>query len=455
MKNQKTNSSVVVGEREPVPGAMPSGSLWALRSSAVWLLPVALPLVMSCGGADAPPPQAATAAPPQRAAPGKLAREKFEKASAEAKTGKADQGALESEYKAVVADDDSVAEAHYNLGLLAQRAGRLDEAEAKYKKALSLDAMMSPAAESLASVMVGRGQIDEAQKVLESFIEKHQAATGPRVALARIYRDKKKYDEGIVQCRAALQREPKNVGAFETLAQLYADAGNLPMAKLVAARGFKVEPNDAVLHHTLGRIFLAENKVPEGVASLKAAIAADPSFRPARIDLAEVALQYRDFGNAKDNFVELLKDTPDDIGLLLGLGIANKGLGQYDEAKSTYQKVLAKQQKHPLALLDLAILHHRHLNDFQGALDYYKAYAEHPVEEGPKPEQLKGYIMEMEATVAALKEAEKLQQMADAQQKEMEAQQQREQPKQAPEEQQAAPNPSGEGAAPTPPATGG
>lgn len=401
--------------------------------------PLALSVLAACGGGDTPPPQAAAQTEAPRAAPGKVAREKFEKAATEAKAGQGNDAALEAQFKAVVADDDSVAEAHYNLGVIAQRSGRIEEAETRYKKALAVDAQMGPAAENLASVMVARGQTDEAQKMLETFIEKSPAATGPRVSLARIYRDKKRYDDGISQCRSALQREPKNLGAFETLAQLYFDAGNLPMAKLVAARGFKVNGQDAVLHHTLGRIFLIENKIPDAVASFKSSLAADPTYRPARIDLAEVALQYRDFGNAKENYAELLKGEPNDVGLLLGLGISNKGLGQYDEAKAAYKSVLEKSPKHPLALLDLAILHHRHLNDFQGALDYYKAYSEKPVDDGPKPEQLKNYIVELEATIAALKEAEKLQQMADAQAKEQAAQQ----PAPAPE------------TAPTPPADEG
>ena len=414
---------------------------------------VACTCFAACGSKDTPPPQPAAQAEAARPAPAKVAREKFDKTAADAKGGKADEAALESGFRAVVEADEKVVEAQYNLGVLAQQAGRADDAESRYKKALQFDPKFGPAAENLAAVMVNRGQVEDAQKMLEGFIANEPAATGPRVALARIYRDKKRYEDGISQCRLALQREPKNLGAFETLAQLYADAGNLPMAKLVAARGFKVNDRDAVLHHTLGRIFLAENKIPEAVAALKNSLAGDPTFRPARIDLAETALTYRDFGNAKDNYVELLKSEPNDPGLLLGLGIANKGLGQYEDAKTAYKKVLEKNPQHSVALLDLAILHHRNLNDFQGALDYYKLYQQKPVDDGPKPELLKGYIMELEATIAALKEAEKLQQMAEAQAKEAEKQQQQQGAQEqapAPEGQAPTPTPEGQGATPAP-----
>ena len=69
----------------------------------------------------------------------------------------------------------------------------------------------------------------------------------------------------------------------------------------------------------------------------------------------------------------------------------------------------------------MAILYHRHLNDFANAVKYYQSYLEHPADDGPKVEQVKGWVNELEQTIAALKEAEKLQQMEDAKPKEQPA----------------------------------
>lgn len=384
-------------------------------------------LMSACGGGKTTEP--VKAGPSAQSAPltpaTKIAQEKFIKAAAEfkesQKTGTPDYASLENQFRDVVKTDPSFAEAYYDLGVIAEKQNKPDEAMKNYQSALKANPKYAPAVQNQAVLLVAQGKEDDAMRMLESFIKEEPAAAGPKVQLAQLYQARKRYDEAENQCRAALQREPKNLPAFETLAMVYVDDGNRPMAKLVAARGFKVDDKSAALHYTIGRIYLQENKIPEAVAEMKAALAARPSFRPARVDLAEVSLQYRDFGNAKTYFGDLVKADSKDEPSWIGLGIANKGLGQYEEAKAAYNTVLASDPKNSVALLDMAILYHRHLNDFATAVKYYQSYLEHPADDGPKVEQVKGWVNELEQTIAALKEAEKLQQMEDAKVKEQPA----------------------------------
>lgn len=328
------------------------------------------------------------------------------------KTGQLDTQSLRTAFEAALKVDAQFPEAHYNLGVLAEREGKADEALKHYEDALKVSPKFSPAIENLAAVLVTKKQQAQAASRLEAFIQADAAAIRPRVLLAQIYRDQKKFDDGLAQTRAALQRDPKNLGAFETMSGIYADMGNVPMSRLVAVRGLKVEQASAPIHHTLGRHLLAENKIPEAVIEFKRALDADPSYRPARIDLAEVALQYRDFGNAKLHYSELLKAQPNDAASLLGLGIANKGLGAGDEAKLAYEKVLALQPSNSAALLNMGILYKTSLNDFEKALAFYQKYQDNPAKAGgPSAEELKGTLIELEQTIAALKEAAKFEQM--------------------------------------------
>ena len=327
------------------------------------------------------------------------------------KAGKVDYATVKSSFQSALTDDPRLVEAYHNLGVIAEAEGKPDEALDLYKKALAQNPKFAPAIENMAGVLVSQQKSDEAQKALEQFVATEPSAPRPRVALAAIYHDRKNFTAALDQCRAALQREPKNLPAFEQMTTTYAALGNVPMARLVAARGLKVDAKDAVIHHQLGRLLLAENKIPEAVLEFKQALERDPACGQARIDLAEVALQYRDFGNAKLHYSELIKDQPNDVPSLLALGIACKGLGQGDEAKAAYEKALAIDPKNASAKIDLAILFHRSLNDFANALKYYQAYLEAPLADGPKVEEIKASITELEQTIAALKEAEKLEQM--------------------------------------------
>ena len=386
-----------------------------------------LAALVACGNKGGETPKAAMPSVSGPAGPSatQAAHAKFVKATelmnTPDKDGNVDVAQIRATLIAALKDDGTLVEGWFDLGVLAEREGKQDDAIAAYRNALKANPKYAPAIENYAGVLVAQGKTDEAQKELEDFVKLEPSEPRPRVALAQIYREKKRYDEALEQCRAALQRDPKNLLAFETMSGTYADIGNVPMSRLVGARGLKVDKTDSQIHHIFGRHLLNENKIPEAVLEFKQSLDANPRYRPARIDIAEVALTYRDFGNAKVHYTELLVDTPNDVPALLGLGISNKGLGLPDEAKVAYEKVLTLQPKNPAATLNLAILYHRTMNDFSGALKEYKAYQENPAQEGPKPDEIKANIAELEATIDALKQAEEYEKQAKEQAATMEA----------------------------------
>lgn len=383
---------------------------------------IVLAFLVACGNKDGEPVQAGpkktTGPDGKEAAPtaSQAAQQRFQKALAEldamTKAGKVDYPTLKPLFEAALKEDQNFAEAHFNLGLIAESEGKQKDAEKSYRKALAVNNKLGHAAQNLAALLVEQGKGDEAQKMLEDFIKAEPAHPRPRVALAQILQGKKKYEDALEQLRAALQRDPRNLEAFETMSAVYADMGNAPMARLVGARGLKVDERDAAIHYTRGRLLLGENKIIEAVIELKRAVEANPDLRAARIDLADVALTYRDFGNAKMHYAKLLERTPNDVAVLVNLGIANKGLGATDEAKAAYEKALSIDKNNSAATLNLGILYHKNLNDFAGALKMYQAYQQNPAADGgPKPDEVKAWIVELEQTIAALKEAEKFEQM--------------------------------------------
>jgi tetratricopeptide (TPR) repeat protein len=112
------------------------------------------------------------------------------------------------------------------------------------------------------------------------------------------------------------------------------------------------------------------------------------------------------------------------VNVLINLGIANKGLGLGDEAKAAYEKALSLDKGNPAATMNLAILYHKNLADFPNALKYYQAYQAKPAAEGgPDQATIKGAITELEQTIAAMKEMEKMQEMEAKQQQQTSASQ--------------------------------
>ncbi len=412
---------------------------------------MAFGLLVACGGGssgEAPKAGPAGGPAPQGPVASQKAQEKFNKAveqlHAMEKEGKLDYGALKKAFQAAAREDSQFAQAHHNLGVIAEAEGKTDDAFKAYQAALHANPRFAPSAENLAGMLVAQGKVDDAIKVLEDVLKLEPKEPRPHVALANIFRDRKRYDEALEHCRAALQQEPKNILAFEAMATTYADQGNVPMSRLVGARGLKVDAKNPVIQHMMGRHLLAENKIPDAVNAFKMALESNPAFRPARIELAEVALTYRDFGNAKMHYTELLKENPNDIAVLIGIGVTSKGLGLADDAKAAYEKVLKLQPKHPAATLNLAMLYHRTLNDFAAALKIYKEYQQSPAPDGPKPEEIAANVNELEQTIEALKQAEQMEKQMQEQAATMQAQQPEQQPEQPPAQPQGAP-PAGGG----------
>jgi tetratricopeptide (TPR) repeat protein len=279
---------------------------------------------------------------------------------------------LETQLNEVIALDPKHKAARYDLAVIKEQRGDLAGAKAIYQQLYKEDPSFAPAAENVAADMVVAGDTQKALQIYAGIAQKDPKDTPSRLAMARIALREKRYDDAIDLCRQVLQREGKAMEAFRILADSYRAAGNLPMAELIIARGLKVDKDDMQLHYTLAQIRFEKNDLPGGVNELKLAVAQDPKSVKVRGQLADIALQYRDFGNASQNFEAIVKEQPDNSGAKVGLAVSYKGLGRYDQAEKLYQEVLAKNPDDLDALWNLALLYHHNLNKYDDAITLYR-----------------------------------------------------------------------------------
>ncbi|MBC7792537.1 MAG: tetratricopeptide repeat protein [Clostridia bacterium] len=283
-----------------------------------------------------------------------------------------DAGWLEQQLQQVLAIDSSNRSARYNLAVVKEARGDATGAKATYQELYKQFPDYAPAAENVAADMVAAGDVQKASEIYKSIAAKDPKDTTSRLALARIALRDQRYDEAIELCRQSLQREAQSVEAFRILAESYRLQGNLPMAELVTARGLKVDKDDVQLHYTLAQILFQKNDLPGGVNQLKLAVAADPNLTKVRGQLADIALQYRDYGNASQNFEAIVKQQPQNNAAKIGLAVSYKGLGRYDQSEKLYKEVLTSDVNNVDANWDLAVLYHRNLNRYDDAITYYK-----------------------------------------------------------------------------------
>ncbi len=344
-------------------------------------------LLLSCGGSDTPPPQAApmppsiaNKEPPKPAASAESAegkaQQRFAQVSKELeKVGKGeavDANWLKQELLAVLELDAEHNGARFNLAVLEAIAGNKAKALQLYQEIYEDDEDFAPAAENLAAAWVEKGETDKAIGVYRRLIEKDPKNVTSRLALARILAANKSYDEAINLARSALQQKGDAIEAFRVLASSYVAVGNTPMAQLIIGRGLKVNKNDAQLHYLLAQILLAQKELVGGVNKLKEVIKMDPKWLKVRGQLADIALSYRDFGNAAQQFEAIVKEEPKNRAALVGLAVSYKGMGRFEQSEKIYKELLGQNPKDPDALWNVAVLYHQHLNKYDDAISAYE-----------------------------------------------------------------------------------
>jgi tetratricopeptide (TPR) repeat protein len=337
---------------------------------------------------------------------------------AQKKAGAFDYPSLERKFKDALEADQNLAEAEYNLGVLAERQGKLDQARAHYEGALKKKPTLRQAAENLAVMAQNAGDVTSAVALYQGILKIFPEDGSSRARLAEIYRQQGDHEKAMEFARAALMREPQSVTAYKVMMRSYVERKQLPMAKLVALRALKINQQDPELYHTIGLILLEEGKKDDARVQFKRALEVRADYVPSHVVMAQLEMEAEDYPAAEQHLRRILQADSKNAAAHLNLGIAYKGQGQYDKAMQEYDEAEKLDPNLPAIAFNRAVLLHRHKGAVDRALELYRKYvsmaggeitlsAEHPVF---------NLLREAEQIVQAQREAE----LADKQAKQLE-----------------------------------
>jgi len=293
---------------------------------------------------------------------------------AQKKTNVFDYPFLERRFEAVLAEDPNLAEAEYNLGVIAQRQGKLDVAKAHYRAALKIKPTLSEAAENLAVMTQTAGNTAEAAQTYNKLLSARPEDSRVRVRMAEIHREAGDCDKAMEQARESLIHEPRALEAYRVMMLCYLDRKQISMAKLVALRGLKIDEHNPDLHHALGLIFLQEKEPTKAHLEFKSAIAARSDYVPSRVMLAKLALEEGNYPGAEEHLRRLAQSNRNNAEVHVDLGIAYKGMGQFDKAMQEYDDAEKLNPELPEIYLGRAIILHRYKDAPERAVVFYKKY---------------------------------------------------------------------------------
>jgi len=346
---------------------------------------------------------------------------------AQKKTKVFDYALLESKFQAALAADSNLAEADYNLGAIAERQGKTEEAIGHYQTALRKRPDLKEPAENLAVIAQNKGDLPEAVRMYKAILTNHPDDAHSRIHLAEIYRQGGEHDQALNLARQALMREPKAIGAYRVMMHSYMDRKQLSMAKLVGLRALKIDEADPEIHHTLGLVFLEEKDTAKARAQFKSALEGRPDYLPSRVILAKMSMEDGNYAAAGEHFRRILSVYPKNAEAHLNLGLAYKGAGQYDKAMQEYDEAEKLNPEMPEVYLSRGVILQKYKDAPDRALEHYRKYLALSGGEAAQPADAPVFalIQEAEQTVQARVEAKHAEEQAkklEAAQREQQAQ---------------------------------
>ena len=235
----------------------------------------------------------------------------------------------ETLYRATLERNPDSWMAHYNLGVVLGRAGRLPEAIAEYERALALRPGMAEIHSDFGTALVRSGRVTEAVAQFEEAVRLEPANVLAHLNLSAALQQVGRVDAAIAQGEETLRLRPDFPEASFNLGLMFKATGRLPeaiaqfnrvldqrpefpdaRANLVAARNdlgaalasqnrlgeavvqfqaaLRIEPGSVKAHDNLGLALAQQDRLPEAQAQFEQALQFDPADREARDALIQI-----------------------------------------------------------------------------------------------------------------------------------------------------------------------
>lgn len=295
-------------------------------------------------------------------------------AEAQRRARNPDYPSLERKYQAALDADPQLAEAEYDLGVLADRQGKTDLAIAHYQAAVKKKPSLWQAVEGLGVIAQNRGDLANAQRLYAQVLAIDPDNAAARARLAEIYRQAGDQDKAMEYARAALEREPKSLTAYKVMMLSYLDRKQYSLAKLVALRATKIDDGDPELYFTVGQILEHEGDLLKAKAQYKRSAEVNADYLPAQTALARLALKGEDYPAAEQHLRKVLQLGGKSAEVHLDLGVAYKGMAQIDRAMQEYDAAEKLDPNLAAIYLNRGILLSHHKDAPERAVELFKKY---------------------------------------------------------------------------------
>jgi len=243
--------------------------------------------------------------------------------------------------QAIIAEDPTIADAHFSLGNIFTKARRFQEAVESFKTSLEIKPDDSFAVINIANAYQAMGRYDEAEKYVLDYMAKGFGDFQLFFLLGNLMVHQNKTDKAVSYFEKCLDGNPRSASAHNGLAAIY----------LNRERG--------------GDLLLAEEH-------LSAAAAINSTLLSLRYNLAQLREKQKRLAEAADLYLQEIADSPKSFKAIFNLSRVYRLMGREDEEYDALQKTIEAEPEFPIAYFYLARIELRRGRDFEKAIGLVK-----------------------------------------------------------------------------------
>jgi len=281
------------------------------------------------------------------------------------------QDTAKARLKAAIEADPTLWEGWHDLGVIAYKEGDDDAAADAFGKALKLKPNHIASLLGRAEAHRRAGRRKDARSDYEAALKTTEEDDPNRkdaaARLAALLRDGGDFDDAVDVLRDTVRVSGTNAKIYTELGLIYIAQKRLDLAQLVLAKAAELDAKDPAIFNAFAVLALRQGKAQEAFERFDQAVSLDPAYIDARFNKAAVLLDAGDYARAKAELVKIVEKRPDDYAAQVALGVANRGLKDFPEAKKTWDRVIKEAPRRSNAradaMYDVAILATDYMSD--------------------------------------------------------------------------------------------
>lgn len=162
---------------------------------------------------------------------------------------------------------------------------------------------------------------------------------------------------------------PKDIFALNALGMYYYRVKQLQAAELLFSKAMALSPDSAVILNNIGVIKLEQGRETEALTYFQSALQKNSNNEVTNQNLTSYYLKSLDFNSAIQFSKDINISKLSELDIQCQYGIALMSVGQFDQSRIVFERILSISPDHVVALLNFAILEIEKNKKYKEGLD--------------------------------------------------------------------------------------